>query len=214
MFCLNLGGPAQTRSDPMNGTGKHRGREAAKGFTLLEMITVVAIIFTIVAFAIISINGALPAQQANAGLNAAAQVFHQGRDSAIAERRSYQLVTTAPNQLGLQRVEIGGGFTALPTVTLPAPAVFGIDPNLGSLTVPDPNFPTCSNGLCFGGTLTQTWLSDGTFVDSAGHPLNATIYVYVPGANDTQRAFTVLGTTGRIRSYKWTGGTGGKWVLQ
>jgi len=198
----------------MNSTDKRFGGDAVKGFTLLEMITVVAIIFTIVAFAIISINGALPGQQANAGLNAAAQVFHQGRDSAIAERRSYQLLTTAPNQVGLERLEIGGGYTVLPVVTLPAPAVFGIDPSLTSLTAPDPNFPTCSNGLCFGGTLTQTWLSDGTFVNSAGQPLNAAIYVYVPGADGTQRAFTVLGTTGRIRSYKWTGGTNGKWVLQ
>jgi len=198
----------------MNCTGKLHGQDQAQGFSLIEMLVVVAIIFTVVAFAIISINGALPAQQATAGLNAAAQVFRQGRDAAIAERRSYSLIATAPNQLQLVRNEIGGGITALPVVTLPAPAQFGLDPNLTGLKVPDPNFPTCSNGLCFGGTLTQQWLTDGTFADSAGHPLNATIYVYVPGSKEVQRAFTVLGATGRIRSYKWTGGTNGEWVLE
>lgn len=201
----------------MNCTGKPNRGEAERGFSLLEMLTVIAVMFILSAMAIISINGTLPAQEATAGVNAASAVFRQGRDSAIAQRRSYALVGTAPNQLQLRRCENAACTTQtnLPTVTLPAPAQFML--YNGIPDTPD-GYGTCSNGLCFGGTAIQQWLSDGTFVDAAGNPLKATIFIAVPGktANDptyksTQRAFTILGTTGRIRAYKWTGG---KWVLE
>jgi prepilin-type N-terminal cleavage/methylation domain-containing protein len=198
----------------MNWNGKPQRREAEHGFSLLEMLVVIAIMFILSAFAIISINGSLPSQQSAAGLNAAVGVFRQGRDIAIAERRSFQLVIPAvnpPNQIGLERLEIAGGFTALPVVTLPKPAQFGLDP---SITVaPETGLvqSTCANGLCFGGTVTETWLSDGTFVQANGQPLTAVVYVMVPGQPSAQRAFTILGSTGRIRTYRWTGKN---WVLQ
>jgi len=195
---------------------KHNPRKlkTESGFSMLEMLTVIAIIFIISAFAIFNINGALPSEQTAAGLNAAVAVFRQGRDIAIAERRSYQLVVPAVNplnQIGLERLNIGGGFNALPVTTLPAPAQFGLDSSI--TTPPETGLvqPTCTTGLCFGGTLTQTWLSDGTFVDSSGQPLNAVVYIMVPGNPAASRAFTILGSTGRIRTYKWNGGA---WVLQ
>jgi prepilin-type N-terminal cleavage/methylation domain-containing protein len=189
---------------------QQRKRASAAGFTMLEMTVVIAIILILAGMAIISINGTLPNQQATAGLNAAAAVFRQGRDLAVADRRNYQLLYTVPNQLQLERLGIGTevATTALTAVTLPGNAQFMLHPGIPD--TPD-GFGSCSNGLCFGGTPTQTWLSDGTFVDSAGNPLNATIFVAIPGNPSTQKAFTVLGTTGRIRAYRWTGG---QWVRQ
>jgi len=194
---------------------KQRSRKSLSGqggFSLLEMLTVIAILLIIAAMAIININGALPGQQSAAGLNSAMSVFRQGRDTSIAQRRSFQLVipsVSPPNQIGLQRLELGGGFTSMPVVTLPKPAQFGLDASI--TTPPEAGLPTCANGLCFGGTLTQTWLSDGTFIQANGQPLNAVVYVTVPGTPGAQRAFTILGTTGRIRTYRWTGSS---WVLQ
>jgi prepilin-type N-terminal cleavage/methylation domain-containing protein len=219
MDSLDLGGLTQARSDSMSNNRTARGQEAQRGFSMLEMAVVVLIIMILSAMAILNLSGTLPQQQATAGVNAASAVFRQGRDSAIAQRRAYQLVGTAPNQLQLERIEIGNTLTALPALTLPAPAQFML--YAGIPDTPD-GYGTCANGLCFGGTLTQEWLSDGTFTDSAGNPLNATIFIAVPGSSagdlrniGTQRAFTILGTTGRIRAYKWNGGSGACcWVLE
>ena len=191
-----------------------RRQTCNRGFSLLEMLLVIALIMVLSGMAIISINGALPQLQVTSGMNAAEAVFRQGRDTAISERRDYQLIYTlgtppAPDQVGVERLEIGGGFTVLPAIPLPSPARFGLDPGI-TVDTPD-GFGLCASGLCFGGTPTQQWLSDGTFVNAVGAPLNATVFVHIPGNPSAQRAFTVLGTTGRIRAYKWTGGS---WVLQ
>jgi prepilin-type N-terminal cleavage/methylation domain-containing protein len=198
-------------------TATRTKRPGDHGFTLLEMLIVIAIFLILCGMAIISINGALPQEQVNSGIFAAMAVIRQGRDSAISERRNFQLLYGPPmlaNQIGLERIECppscgGPPVTVLPVVTLQPPAAFGLD---NSITVDTPdNFGTCSSGLCFGGSPTQQWLSDGTFVNSVGQPLNATVFVHIPGNPNAQRAFTILGTTGRIRAYKWNGSA---WVLQ
>jgi len=198
----------------MNCTSKPRNRNAEHGFTMLEMLLVIAIIMILAGMAIFNIGGALPGEQTAAGMNAAIAVFRQGHDISISERRYFQLVipaTTPPNQIGLERLEINGGFTALPVVTLPKPAQFGLDPSI--TTAPESGLiqTTCGSGLCFGGSPTQTWQPDGTFVQANGQPLSAVVYVMVPGNPGAQRAFTILGSTGRIRTYRWNGST---WILQ
>lgn len=198
----------------MSCIGKSHGVEAQRGFSLLEMLTVIAIMFVVIAFAIFNMYGALPSSQTEAGLNAAVAVFRHGHDIAISERRNFQLVipaVTPPNQIGLERLEVGGTVTALPVTTLPGPAQFGLDPSI--TTAPETGLiqSTCSSGLCFGGTLTQTWQPDGTFVQTNGQTLTAVVYIMVPGQPSAQRAFTILGSTGRIRTYRWTGT---QWILQ
>jgi hypothetical protein len=48
--------------------------------------------------------------------------------------------------------------------------------------------------------------SDGTLIDQQGRPINGTVFLAVRGGTDrSARAITVLGATGRVRAYRWTG---------
>ena len=60
-------------------------------------------------------------------------------------------------------------------------------------------------GGVIGGPNTMMFQSDGTFVNAAGTTLNGTVFMGVTGIPSTARAVTVLGTTGRIRSYRSAG---------
>jgi prepilin-type N-terminal cleavage/methylation domain-containing protein len=185
-------------------------RRKASGFSLLEMLIVIALVFIIASIAIFSIRGALPTLRANESLTTVASVFRQGRELAIAQRRNYQVIFAPPSTLWLRRISVIGelpaGFVDLPQVTIPNRGQFMIYPG-----VPDtPDAYGNATALSFGGTVTQSFLSDGTFADAAGAPLNGSVYVAIPGDAGTQRAFTILGSTGRIRAYRYTGLT---WVL-
>jgi hypothetical protein len=60
------------------------------------------------------------------------------------------------------------------------------------------------------GSLVGTTGSSGFSTVGNNNPVNASIFTGIAGQPNTARAVTVMGTTGRVRSYSWTGGaTGG-----
>ena len=73
-------------------------------------------------------------------------------------------------------------------------------------------FGSCTNGTCFtnpanpgGGIPATTFLADGSFGAGIGVPVNGTIFLGIPGKVNTARAVTILGATGRVRTYYWDG---------
>jgi type II secretory pathway pseudopilin PulG len=166
------------------------------------MLIVIVIIGIIAAMAMYSIVGALPNIKVNNGLTVAMSVVKNGKYLATSQRRNYQLLFAGNTQIWLRRLEVPAGFTDQPVVQLPGEVRFVLI--AGIPDTPD-GYGNCA-AICFPGTLTQTYLSNGQFVDTAGAPLNGTIYVGIPGDTATQRAITITGATGRIRSYRWNGG--------
>lgn len=187
----------------MRDTKKETCNRPEAGFSLVEMLIVIVLIGIVAAMAMYSIVGALPNIKVNNGLNTAMSVVKQGKYLATSQRRNYQLMFTAPTLIWLRRIEVPAGFTDQPVVALPGEVQFLLF--AGIPDTPD-GYGNCG-AICFPGTLTQTFLSNGEFVDSAGAPMNGTIYVGIPGNIATQRAITITGATGRIRSYRWTGGS-------
>jgi hypothetical protein len=57
----------------------------------------------------------------------------------------------------------------------------------------------------FGGAETLRFSTDGSLIDLAGAPVNGSVFLAAPGLVQSQRAVTVLGSTGRVRGYRWTG---------
>lgn len=46
---------------------------------------------------------------------------------------------------------------------------------------------------------------DGTLVDWNGRTTNGTVFTGIPNTPTAARAITILGSTGRVRGYRWDG---------
>jgi hypothetical protein len=57
------------------------------------------------------------------------------------------------------------------------------------------------------GSLVGSTGSSGYNTVGNNNPVNASIFTGIAGRSNTARAVTVMGTTGRVRSYSWTGST-------
>ena len=170
---------------------------------MIEILVVIGIIMIISAMAVYRIQGALPGIRANAGMNQVMSVVRSGRELAISHRRNIQMTFIGNNQIQLLQLDlpIGAGTTLLQDMVLENQVQFNLMAGM-----PDtPDGFGANAALDFGGTPTIMWLSDGTFVDANGQPLNGTIFFGLQNQTATQRAVTILGATGRVRGYKWNG---------
>ncbi len=168
---------------------------------MIEILVTIAISLIVAGMAVLSLQGSLPGMRVNAGLNQVVSQMRTGRESAIAQRRNFQLTLAGANQIQLHRLEIPTGVTDFPPVTMDNNVQFTLFAGL-----PDtPDGFGNATAIAFGGSPTLQFNSDGTFTDAVGVPLNGTVFIGIPGQPATARAVTVLGTTGRVRPFHWTG---------
>ena len=181
-------------------SGVHSLRVAA-GFTMVECAVACCFIFTVTGFALLNIQGILPAMRANEASNQMLGQLRTGRELAIAQRRNIEVRFVGNNQIELVRADVPSGTTLLSRSTLGSNLQFQL---FGA--VPDtPDSFGKAAAVDFKGASKLFFLSDGTFVDLQGNPLNGSIFLGLPNHPETARAVTILGATGRVRSYRWTG---------
>jgi Tfp pilus assembly protein FimT len=207
---------------------RKRTRTAEQGFSLIEMVMVVALAFTVMAFAVMNTMGSSQNARANAAMDAVVAQLRQAREIAIAKRRNVQVQFTAPNQIQLTVLTLPA-IGALPAEAVPpAMAPTYLNDNVpGGLTfavLPATDTPMkFGNSTAIslqqptgGGAWTVMFTTSGAFCGSAqaaaslyqatnNNPVNATIFLGIVGKPNTARAVTIFGVTGRIRSYYWTG---------
>jgi Tfp pilus assembly protein FimT len=200
-----------------------RTRTAEQGFSLVEMVMVVALAFTVMAFAVMNTVGSSQNARANAAMDAVISQLRQAREIAIAKRRNVQVQFTAPNQIQLTILTLPG--EAVPPViaptylndNVPGGLTFSVlaglpdtPMNFGNSTAISLQQPTG------GGAWTVMFTTSGAFCGTAqsaatlyqatnNNPVNASLFLGVVGKPTTARAVTVFGATGRVRSYNWTG---------
>jgi prepilin-type N-terminal cleavage/methylation domain-containing protein len=200
-----------------------RTKRAQQGFSLLEMIVVVMLAFTVMAFAIMNTMSSSQGARANAAMDAVISQLRQARELAISKRRNVQVQFTAPNRIQLTVLTLPGEPAA---AVIPATllndgvpggliyTVFGALPDtpmgFGNSTAINLQQP---GG---GGTWSCMFATSGAFVGTAqsaaslyqastNNPVNASIFLGIAGNVNTARAVTIFGATGRVRSYYWTG---------
>jgi Tfp pilus assembly protein FimT len=170
---------------------------------MVEVSIVVLIMTMLAGIALLNLPGIMPGINANSALSQTVAQLRSARESAIAQRRNIEVRFLGDSRIQLARVNVPGGTTVLSTVSLENDVEFQVFDGV-------PDTPDgFGNGarVDFEGTVTVTFLSDGTLVDAAGDPLNGSVFLGLPGHPETARAVTVLGATGRVRGYRWTGNT-------
>ena len=178
-----------------------------RGFTLTDLLVVIALIGILAGITVISIERALTDVRGDNAVTQIASALRQARDAAIAQQRPIDIFFLPPNGVQVRRNEIPGGQTTLANFNLDHGAIFDLDASL-----PDtPDDFGNDEAVDFGGAATIQFRSDGVLVDETGLPLNGTIFLMRPGELSSARAITVTGGTGRTQGYQWMGS---HWEIQ
>jgi prepilin-type N-terminal cleavage/methylation domain-containing protein len=172
------------------------------GFSLVEITIALMVACVLAGFAVINMNSILPGVNANSSMYETIAQLRHGRQAAIAQRRNIQLLLPGNSQIRLMRNELPNGETVLSNTTFGNNCTFM---QFDDVNVDTPDRFGNVSPKNFGGADSLTFMSDGTLVDQTGTPVNGTLFLGIAGHPETARAVTILGATGRIRGYRWTG---------
>ena len=178
-----------------------------EGFSLVEIGIGLMLACSLAGFALINMGAVMPGIRANQSMYQTVSQLRQGRQLAIAQRREIQLRFIGNNRMSLVRNEFPEGEQVLSEVSLNKDCQFMKSDDI-DMDTPDafgPDELSEMGAVDFGGAETLTFRSDGTLVDELGNPVNGTVFIGMADHPEMARAVTILGATGRIRSYRWTG---------
>ena len=204
-------------------------RKLQQGFSVIELVIVVAVMVIVSGMAIMSTSRPGTAARANSAADAVVDALRQGRLLAITKRRNVLVNLSGTNQIQLTVQTLPG--EAVPTTPIPLVQLNdGVRNGLQFYVFPTlPNTPMGPLGFgntsaidfeaVNGGTVGNAVMfsSSGSLVGAGGaaaanyytvgnnDPINATIFIGVAGDASTARAITVTGATGRVRSFSWNG---------
>lgn len=191
-------------------TNGHTPRNSA-GFSVVELLAGLLIMGVVIAIAIVQLQPAVQQMRANSAMYLVSTQLRWARQSAIAQRRNFLVAFVGNNEITISRQEQPTqALTVVSDVRLNPTVFFQLTPGL-----PDtPNGYGNGGPIVFGGQVggppVMQFQSDGTFVDgTTGNAINGTAFLAIPGIPTCGRAVTVLGATGRVRSFK-SNGTG--WI--
>ena len=187
-----------------------------QGFSLIELVVVVAVMFIVAAFAIFQSMGSMASYKANAAQDVVFSQLRVARGLAISQRRTVQVwidqTFSGPGgtqqvkyqvQAAAQTAEVPGPIVAMP---LPAPVQFMLEAGVPDTPMAFGNAAAVFIGNTSGGPVIMQFNPTGTFTDNTGTAiLNGTIFLGMTGQVSTARAVTIMGGTGRVRQYTWNG---------
>jgi Tfp pilus assembly protein FimT len=176
------------------------------GFSMVEICIGLMLACSLAGIAVINLGSIMPGMHANKAMYEAVSQLRRGRQLAIAQRRNIQLSFVDDDQIEIARVEPAGENTVLSTVALGNKFEFR---KFDSISTDTPDEFGSSSALDFGSATSFTFRPDGTLVDGTGNPANGTILIGLAEHPEVARAVTILGATGRVRCYRWTGE---KWI--
>lgn len=176
-----------------------------RGFTLVEMLVVVAVAGVLAAVAIGMSTTSVRMSKGEAGAAQLDGFLKRHREMALARRRDIEIHFEPPNRVrSVQRWGVGDANAdpvELETLVLEGGIEFLLFDDM-----PDtPNAFGNGTEVSLGGLEPVMFASEGMFMDVAGNPINATISLGMAGDPLTAGAVTILGTTATIERWRWNG---------
>jgi prepilin-type N-terminal cleavage/methylation domain-containing protein len=202
-------------------------KQRQRGYSLVEMVVVIGIMFILSAFAILSTRSATYNSRANNAVATLVTQLRQARELAITKRRNVTVTLSGSNsiQMAVQTLPGEAAPTVYSAVQMNDGDATGLAYVLPPSGIPDtpmgfgngsPINMTAANGGVVGSAIMFT--TSGSLVGAGGSmnyyaignndPVNLTIFIGDPknSLNTTElRAITVMGSTGRVRAYSWDG---------
>ena len=190
-----------------------RTKIQANGFSLLEAVVVIGIMMIMMSFAIFKSTNMMPNYKADAAQDVVVSTLRQARQVSLTQRRDVQVwidqTFTGVDQvqhINYQVVTIGGDQPQpVVSVALPQGAQMVLEAGVPDTPMGFGNASAVYIGNVGGGPPIMKFRSTGGFTDPNYAPLNGSIFVGVPAQAFSARAVTILGGTGRVRPYSWTG---------
>lgn len=175
---------------------------SARGFSALEMLLIVAIMGVLSAVAGLQMVTARPAMKGDGALRMVMSQIRMARELAITQRRYMRVTFIDPDVIEIRREEVPGPSTTIVSTTMIEGGVYYslID------GVPDtPDMFGRTSAVHFGSVTNIKFSPDGTLVNQDGQSINGSVFLAMPEAERSARAITILGSTGRVRGYRWDG---------
>lgn len=180
---------------------RQRRPSRVSGYSIAEMLVIVAFVVILAVMAVVNLMSARQGIRAETALQTVVGQLRLARGIAVDQRQDVLVTFTLPNTFTLQRIDTGNNLVLLNTLVLPNQ--FRFMTIAGMPDTPD-GFGNAAP-VMFGNATAIRFRPDGTGVDVNLLPVNGTAFFADPSQTQTMRAVTVLGATGRIRGYRWTG---------
>lgn len=187
-----------------------------RGYNLIEMMFVLGIMAILAGMSLVQIGTTREAMRGDAAMRVVLSQMNQARELAITQRRYMRVTFTVSagslNTINIVREDTTTTTTAISSVPFEGGAQFVLVSGLPD--TPDAFGKTAATSFTSssgtftsvaGSTSVAKFSPDGTLVDWNGRTANGTVFVALPNTAMSARAVTVLGSTGRVRGYRWDG---------
>ena len=180
-----------------------------RGMSLIEMLVVIIILATVTSMATAELTSVRRSMQGDGAMRLVMSQLTLAREMAVTQRRTMEVTFVGGvggNWIQIWRYELSGAKTRLSNMAFEGNVTYKLIP---TVTTDTPDLFGNSSALAFGTATNPPYKfsTDGMLIDQSGNPLNGTVFLAVPNIWQSQRAVTIMGMTGRVRGYKWLGGS-------
>ena len=169
---------------------------------MIETVFVFGFMGVIAGTAMLQLEAARPSLKGDGAMRAIMGQMRTARELAITQRRYMRVTFTAPNKVEVLREEVPGPATTVVSSTV-------LEGNVQYVLVtgvPDtPDAFGAGAAVSFGIATNVKFSPEGAMVNQDGQSINGSVFMAMPKTARSARAVTVLGSTGRIRAYRWDG---------